>query len=163
MAKLVNSAFTTTSFNANNGTSEPAKFWQNDCLAVYQQSENGEPEVVTTFSNPDLKGKVLDKAIEGLESLKPILGDSQISVARRILRDANIALLQKVASLPEGESFTTLVRPLPDELATAYGMSLEEGQHLAMGVTYLHVKASVKAEVSADKAEVLKKAFKDFF
>lgn len=163
MAKLVNSAFTTTTSFANNGNSEPAKFWQNDCLAVYQQGENGEPEVVTTFSNPDLKGKVLDKAIESLEALKPISGDSQISCARRILRDANIALLQKVASLPEGESFTTLVKPLPDELAQAYGLELEEGQHLAMGTTYLHVKASAKAEVSADKAEILKKAFKDFF
>lgn len=162
MAKLINSAFTTTS-NFNNSTSEPAKFWQNDCLAVYQQGESGEPEVVTTFSNPDLKGKVLDKSIESLDSLKPISGDSQISCARRILRDANIALLQKVASLPEGESFTTLVRPLPDELAQAYGLSLDEGQHLAIGVTYLHVKANVKAEVSADKQEVLKKAFKDFF
>lgn len=162
MAKLVNSAFSTTSnFNANN--SEPAKFWQNDCLVIYQQGENGEPEPVTTFSNPDLKGRILDKAVESLEALKPISGDSQISCARKILRDANIALLRKVANLPEGESFTTLVKPLPDDLAQAYGLELEEGQHLAMGTTYLHTKASVKAEVSADKAEVLKKAFKDFF
>ena len=162
MAKLVNSAFSTTSnFNANN--SEPAKYWQNDCLVIYQQGENGEPEPVTTFSNPDLKGRVLDKAVESLEALKPISGDSQISCARKILRDANIALLRKVANLPEGESFTTLVKPLPDDLAQAYGLELEEGQHLAMGTTYLHTKASVKAEVSADKAEVLKKAFKDFF
>lgn len=163
MAKLVNSAFTTTSFNANNGTSEPAKFWQNDCLVIYSANENGEPEAVTTFSNPDFKGRVLDKAIESLEALKPISGDSQISCARKILRDANIALLRKVANLPEGESFTTLVKPLPDDLAQAYGLELEEGQHLAMGITYLHTKPSVKAEVSADKAEVLKKAFKDFF
>lgn len=147
-----------TNNNSNSNTTfVSAEYWRNDTLALYEA--NGESIVVIqTYSNPDIKGIPMDNLFKITSEIR---GDSQVSRARRLLREANLRELEILKSLQSGETKTVLIQPIPDEVADSFGIELGANQHLALGHTYLR-KAEEKPQVSSDAGKGLDKLFTAF-
>lgn len=134
-----------------------AEYWRNDTLALYE-ADGENIAVIQTYSNPDIKGIPMDNLFKITSEIR---GDSQVSRARRLLREANLRELEILKSLQPGETKTVLIQPVPDEVADSFGIELGENQHLALGHTYLR-KAEEKPQVSSDAGKGLDKLFTAF-
>lgn len=144
--------------NSNSNTTfVSAEYWRNDTLALYE-ADGENISIVQTYSNPDIKGIPMDNLFKITSEIR---GDSQVSRARRLLREANLRELEILKSLQPGETKTVLIQPVPDEVADSFGIELGENQHLALGHTYLR-KAEEKPQVSSDAGKGLDKLFTAF-
>lgn len=141
----------------NNTTFVSAEYWRNDTLALYE-SDGENVAVVQTYSNPDVKGIPMDSLFKITSEIR---GDSQVSRARRLLREANMRELQILKSLQPGETKSVLLQPVPDEVAESFGIELGENQHLAFAHTYLR-KAEEKPQTASDAGKGLDKLFTAF-
>lgn len=158
-------SFNTINLNAiranNNSNSDTtfvsAEYWRNDTLALYE-SDGENVAVVQTYSNPDVKGIPMDTLFKITSEIR---GDSQVSRARRLLREANMRELQILKSLQPGETKSVLLQPVPDEVAESFGIELGENQHLAFAHTYLR-KAEEKPQTASDAGKGLDKLFTAF-
>lgn len=141
----------------NNSNFVSAEYWRNDTLALYE-SDGENVAVVQTYSNPDVKGIPMDSLFKITSEIK---GDSQVSRARRLLREANMRELQILKSLQPGETKSVLLQPVPDEVAESFGIELSENQHLAFAHTYLR-KSEEKPQTASDAGKGLDKLFTAF-
>lgn len=124
----------TSAIVSNNGTTStatrtPAEYWMNSVICLYQR-DGDNISIIQTYSNPDLNGTPLDSLFKVTGEIN---GTSMVSRVRNLLRQDNIEILSILKELKPGESKTTLTAPIEDEIAEAYGIQLEEGQHLAWG------------------------------
>lgn len=144
--------------NSNSNTTFiSAEYWRNDTLALYE-SDGESVAVVQTYSNPDVKGIPMDSLFKITSEIR---GDSQVSRARRLLREANLRELEILKSLQPGETKSVLLQPIPDEVANSFGIELGENQHLALAHTYLR-KAEEKPQISSETGKGLDKLFTAF-
>ena len=157
-------SFTNSSINLNNirsnnntNTFISAEYWRNDTLALYE-AEGDTVTIVQTYSNPDIKGIPMDALFKITSEIR---GDSPVSRARRLLREANMRELQILKSLEPGETKSVLLQPVPDEVAASFGIELGENQHLALAHTYLR-KAEEKPQTASDAGKGLDKLFNAF-
>lgn len=141
--------------NSNNFVS--AEYWRNDTLALYE-ADGDMVTVVQTYSNPDIKGIPMDNLFKITSEIR---GDSPVSRARRLLREANMKELAILQSLQPGETKSVLLQRIPDEVAESFGIELSENQHLALAHTYLR-KAEEKPQTASDAGKGLDKLFSAF-
>lgn len=138
---------------SNNGTSStsvrtPAEYWMNSVICLYQR-DGDNISIIQTYSNPDLNGTPLDSLFKVTGEIN---GTSMVSRVRNLLRQDNIEVLSILKELKPGESKTTLTAPIEDEIAEAYGIQLEEGQHLAWGRSLY--RKNKDAPISEQKSKV---------
>lgn len=127
---MFNSAIVSNNTNSSSTlTRTPAEYWMNSVICLYQK-EGDNISIIQTYSNPDLNGTPLDSLFKVTGEIN---GTSMVSRVRNLLRQDNIEILSILKELQPGESKTSLTAPIEDEIAAAYGITLEEGQHLAWG------------------------------
>lgn len=115
------------------------EYWMNSVVCLYER-DGDNISIIQTFSNPDLNGVPLDSLFKVTGE---ITGTSLVSRVRNLLRQDNKEVLSILKELQPGESKTTLEAPIEDEIAEAYGIPLEEGQHLAWGKSLYRRSKSV--------------------
>lgn len=126
---MLNSAIVSNTTSTTSSTRVPAEYWMNSVICLYQR-DGDNITIIQTYSNPDLNGTPLDSLFKVTGEIN---GTSMVSRVRNLLRQDNIEVLSILKELQPGESKTTLTSPIEDEIAEAYGIQLEEGQHLAWG------------------------------
>lgn len=123
------------------------EYWMNSVVCLYER-DGDNISIIQTFSNPDLNGIPLDSLFKVTGE---ITGVSLVSRVRNLLRQDNKEILSIMKELQPGESKTTLEAPIEDEIAEAFGIPLEENQHLAWGRSiYRRGKSTPLAEQPAN-------------
>lgn len=136
-----------TNSSTNTANRTIPEYWMNSVVCLYEK-DGDNISVVQTFSNPDLNGVPLDGL---LKVTGEITGVSLVSRVRNLLRQDNKEVLSIMKELQPGESKTTLEAPIEDEIAKAFGIPLEENQHLAWGRSiYRRGKSTPLAEQPAN-------------
>lgn len=124
-----NSAIVSNTNSSSTSTRTPAEYWMNSVICLYQK-DGDNISIIQTYSNPDLNGTPLDSLFKVTGEIN---GTSMVSRVRNLLRQDNVEILSILKELQPGESKTSLTAPIEDEIAAAYGIQLEQGQHLAWG------------------------------
>ena len=141
MAYVVNSSSSATS------TFTPSKFWANTGIAVCSR----EGKVIEFFKDAS-KGRPLDEDISSFAkvSATPSEGSSETGRLLKASKALRKAVLEKVATLKPGESFTRPGMCLPSSFANLYGITLEDNQILCEATQYRHVDDTPKEEATSD-------------
>lgn len=151
-----NSSVVSNTNSSSTLTRTPAEYWMNSVICLYQK-DGDSISIIQTYSNPDLNGTPLDSLFKVTGEIN---GTSMVSRVRNLLRQDNIEILSILKELQPGESKTTLEAPIEDEIAEAYGIPLEEGQHLAWGKSlYRRSKSVPLAEQPANTKVSLHRYF----